>query len=124
MRWGARSPKNFSALRVSVWSKNKGGAAPPPLPWIRHCFMDCPNIRLVSYNQPRSQGLHRGVDLRTDDFLGTKISSMHRQPSFLTHGAPLPRLKVWLSGLRKENSVFSHVTTIYANLLEQKKTFA
>ena len=33
--------KNFSALRASVWSKNKGAAGPPgppgPLPWIRHC---------------------------------------------------------------------------------------
>ena len=27
---GGRSPKNFfSALRASVWSKNKGGARPP-----------------------------------------------------------------------------------------------
>ena len=32
---GARSPKKlFSALRASVWSKNKGTR---PLPWIRHC---------------------------------------------------------------------------------------
>ena len=35
---GGRSPKNskkfFSALRASVWSKNKG--EPGPLPWIRH----------------------------------------------------------------------------------------
>ena len=28
--------KLFSALRASVWSKNKGA----PLPWIRHCFGD------------------------------------------------------------------------------------
>ena len=27
-----RSPKNFSALRASVWPKNW-----PPAPWIRHC---------------------------------------------------------------------------------------
>ena len=38
--WG-RSPKSsknsFSALRASVWSKNKGEPGPPgPLPWIRH----------------------------------------------------------------------------------------
>ena len=35
---GSRSPKkNFSALRVSVWSKNNGWPGPPgPLPWIRH----------------------------------------------------------------------------------------
>ena len=29
----------FSALRASVWSKNKGGGeggSPGPLPWIRH----------------------------------------------------------------------------------------
>ena len=26
---------------------------------------------------------------RTDDFLKTKMSWMHRQPNFLTHGAPL-----------------------------------
>ena len=29
--------KFFSALRASVWSKNKGEPGPPgPLPWIRH----------------------------------------------------------------------------------------
>ena len=28
--------KNFSALRASVWSTNKGGAPPGPLAWIRH----------------------------------------------------------------------------------------
>ena len=35
---GGRSPKNiFSALRASVWSKNKGGrVGPPDPPWIRH----------------------------------------------------------------------------------------
>ena len=26
----------FSAFRASVWSKNKGGGIPGPLPWIRH----------------------------------------------------------------------------------------
>ena len=36
---GPRSPnKIFSALRLSVWSKNKGGLAPRPLPWIRQCY--------------------------------------------------------------------------------------
>ena len=36
---GRRSPKKFfSALRASVWSKNRGGGGPPePLPYIRHC---------------------------------------------------------------------------------------
>ena len=30
--------KYFSALRASVWSKNKGGPeAPRPLPWIGNC---------------------------------------------------------------------------------------
>ena len=35
---GAVFPKFFSALRASVWSKNRGvGLGPPgPLPWIRH----------------------------------------------------------------------------------------
>ena len=35
---GGRSPKKiFSALRVSVWSKNNGRPGPPgSLPWIRH----------------------------------------------------------------------------------------
>ena len=33
----ARSPKNFSALRASFYSKNKrGSGSPGPLPWIRH----------------------------------------------------------------------------------------
>ena len=31
---GAVSPKNFSALRASVWSKNKGGGPPLDLPLI------------------------------------------------------------------------------------------
>ena len=31
--------KTFSALRASVWSKNKGGGPPGPLPWIRHWNM-------------------------------------------------------------------------------------
>ena len=29
--------KKISALRVSVWLKNKGSGAPWPLPWIVHC---------------------------------------------------------------------------------------
>ena len=30
----------IQTLLVSVWSKNKGGPAPPgPLPWIRHCIL-------------------------------------------------------------------------------------
>ena len=35
---GGLQKKLFSALRASVWSKNKGGwAGPPgPLPWFRH----------------------------------------------------------------------------------------
>ena len=43
-------------------------------------------------------GLHGGVDvrtdvLRTDDFLRTRISRMHRLPNFLIHGAPLRALR-------------------------------
>ena len=37
---GDWSPQiSFSALRASVWSKNRGGRGGPagPLPWIRHC---------------------------------------------------------------------------------------
>ena len=30
--------KFFLGLRASVWSKTKGGRAPGPLPWIRHCY--------------------------------------------------------------------------------------
>ena len=33
---GAVSKKKFSALLASVWSKNKGGAPPGPLPWVRY----------------------------------------------------------------------------------------
>ena len=33
---GGSRKKNFSALRASVWSTNKGGAPPGPLAWIRH----------------------------------------------------------------------------------------
>ena len=29
----------FSALRSSVWSKNKGMGPSVPFPWIRHCVV-------------------------------------------------------------------------------------
>ena len=32
--------KKISALRTSVWSKNKGGGPPGPLPWIRTGIKD------------------------------------------------------------------------------------
>ena len=36
-RWEGGLKNTFSALRASVWSKNKEGPGPPgPLPWIRH----------------------------------------------------------------------------------------
>ena len=36
------SKKILSALRGSVWSKNKRGRPPPrPLPYIRHCSVLC-----------------------------------------------------------------------------------
>ena len=41
--WGAVSKKFFSTLRVSVWSKIKGGGGGPPpgpLPWISHCTVN------------------------------------------------------------------------------------
>ena len=38
-------------------------------------------------------GLHEGVDVRTDDFLRTKIFWMHRLRNFLTRGAPLRALR-------------------------------
>ena len=34
--WGRSQKKRFEALLASVWSKNKEGATPGPLPWIRH----------------------------------------------------------------------------------------
>ena len=54
---------------------------------------------------------------RTDDFLRTKISWMHRLPNFLTHGAPLraqqslcPQLARAIRGghkRKKENSIIN-----------------
>ena len=41
------------------------------------------------WNAKYHPGLHEGVNVRTDDFLRTKISWMHSLPNFLTHGAPL-----------------------------------
>ena len=35
---GGGLKKHFSAPRASVWSKNKGGGPPGPLPWIRQCI--------------------------------------------------------------------------------------
>ena len=34
IRGMGRSKKVFLALRATVWSKNKGGGPPGPLPWI------------------------------------------------------------------------------------------
>ena len=34
------------------------------------------------------------MDVRTDDFLRTKISWIHSLPNFLTHGAPLRAFRV------------------------------
>lgn len=39
-------PKKSSALQASVWSKNKGGAGPGPLAWIRHWLL---TVLLVEY---------------------------------------------------------------------------
>ena len=39
--------------------------------------------------------------LRTDDIVRTKISWMHRQPNFLTYGAPLRALRA------RESSAFN-----------------
>ena len=33
--WGRSQNKSFSALRASLWSKNKGGRPPGGSPWIR-----------------------------------------------------------------------------------------
>ena len=47
-RRGAVLKISFSALRASVWSKNKGGPGPPgPLPWIRRCLL----LRLIITNK-------------------------------------------------------------------------
>ena len=45
---GALSQKIFSALRASVWSKNKGG--PGPLPWVRHLDIKVDSGALVAYD--------------------------------------------------------------------------
>ena len=37
----SQKKKNFSALRASDWSENRG-AGPLPLPWIRHCSLTQP----------------------------------------------------------------------------------
>ena len=54
--------------------------------------------RTGTWNAKFHFGLHEGVNLRTDvlrtdDFLRTKISSMHSLPNFLTDGAPLRALR-------------------------------
>ena len=36
--WRSQKKKNFLAFRALVWSKNKGGGSPVPLPLIRHCL--------------------------------------------------------------------------------------
>ena len=53
---GARSQKNFFALRASVWSNNKGEArAPGSLPWTRHCKV---------YQQERMSSFSLGSNLK------------------------------------------------------------
>ena len=51
---GAVSKKKFSTLRASFWSKNKGGWAPLPLPWIRHWFV-CLSPASLKRRHRRSQ---------------------------------------------------------------------
>ena len=64
-------------------------------------------------------GLHEGVDVRTDDFLRTKISWIHRLPNFLTHGAPLRAFRV------RESSAISQLVRqkgddkVVTNVLEE-----
>ena len=50
---------------------------------------DVPLKRTSTWNAKFHPGLHEGMDVRTDDFLRTKISWMHRLLNFLTHDAPL-----------------------------------
>ena len=38
----------FSALRASVWSKNKGGG---PLPWICHCYFTENIMKDLTFSQ-------------------------------------------------------------------------
>ena len=45
--------------------------------------------RAGTWNAKFHFGLHEGMNLRTDDFLRTKISWMHSLLNFFTHGAPL-----------------------------------
>ena len=39
IRRGTISKKKISAIRVSVWSKNKAGGTPRPLPWISQLYL-------------------------------------------------------------------------------------
>ena len=49
---GASSRKNFSALRASFWSKNKG-----VLPWIRHCNLVPRPLFLENWRSDPTSGL-------------------------------------------------------------------
>ena len=44
---GRSPPQNFLALRASFWSKNKRGAPPGSLPWIRRYIMILGSLLLV-----------------------------------------------------------------------------
>ena len=57
--------------------------------------------------------LHEGVDAltdapRTDNFLRTKISWMHRLPHFLTHGRPLRAVRAHESTAKNGRVKNSH----------------
>ena len=72
-----KSKERIGFVVVAFISKSPGDSA-----------IYCRNARVLEM-QKFHPGLHKWVDVRTDDFLRIKISWMHRLPNFLTHGAPL-----------------------------------
>ena len=89
----------FSVIHVSVeikikWKERIGFAVVVFISKRPGSYAIITPKRACAWNAKFHPGLHEGADvLRTDDFLRTKISSMHRLPNFLIDGAPLRALR-------------------------------
>ena len=103
VRWG-----NSPHVTSPTW-------APPPTCKQTRCYGRCnlPSKRAGDWNAKFHPGLHEGRDVRTDDFLRTKISWI-----FLTYGSPLRAIEISAISVFTsyfiEGRVFFRVFTFYA----------
>ena len=81
---GEVSPNFFSALCTSVWSRNKGGRPPGPLPWICHC-----NVKYSLVDNINKAGVSLG------SFLVSKVKHHSSHTCRMTCGQDIKHKTVW-----------------------------